>query len=60
MLGLLTIIMNGSIAFDYELRFATIEVGDIVSKLMLSPEFETEELAIAQELPEQFFGASLA
>jgi len=60
MLAMLTTIVSENIAFNYELRSATIEVGDIVFKLMLSPEFEIEELAIAQELPEQFFRASLA
>ena len=56
----LTIVMNWPIAFDYQLSLATIEISYIVSKLMLSPEFKPEKLAIAKQLPKQFFSGSLA
>jgi hypothetical protein len=42
MLPLFVSIMNRTIAFDYELAFATIEIGNVVPELVLSPEFETE------------------
>ncbi len=35
----------------------TIEVRDVISELMLSPEFETEQLPISKQLPQQCFGS---
>src|SRR6266705_1398672 len=38
----------------------TVEVRDVVSELMLSPEFEAEQLPISKELPQQCFGRCLS
>ena len=37
----------------------TIEVGDVVTKLMLSSEFESEELTIPKQFPQQCFSGCL-
>jgi len=29
----------------------TVKIGDVISELMLPPEFETEQLSIAQQFP---------
>jgi hypothetical protein len=42
--------MDGSIALDDQLRFATIKVRDVITKLMLSSEFELEQLSISERL----------
>jgi len=47
--------MNRAIAFDYQICFTAIEVCDVISELMLPPEFQTQELTISQELPEFSF-----
>jgi hypothetical protein len=52
-------IVRRTIAFNYQLGFVTIEVSDVVTKLMLSPKFEPEQLAISQQFPKQFFGRRL-
>ena len=52
--------MNRTITFDYQLCFSTKEISNVVANLMLSPEFESEESAIAEQVPEQNFSRCLA
>ena len=51
--------MNRAVAFDYQICFAAVEVGDVVSELMLPPEFQAQQLTISQELPEYSFRKGL-
>jgi len=44
--------MNRAIALDYEMSFMTIEVHNVVAELMLSPEFESEQLTLPQKVPQ--------
>ena len=44
--------MNPTIALDYKLGFVTIEVGNIVSELMLSAELESKQATVAQAFPQ--------
>lgn len=39
-LPLLVRVVSRAITFDYQTGFAAVEVGDIISELMLAPEFE--------------------
>jgi len=52
-------IMNRAIALDYETSFVTIEVRDVISELMLPPEFKTNQLPISKKLPQQRFSRRL-
>lgn len=51
--------MNCSITLNYQLRFVAIEIRNIITKLMLSPEFESHHLSITKQLPQQGLGARL-
>jgi hypothetical protein len=44
--------MNPTVALDYKLGFVTIEVGNILSKLMLSAELESKQATVAQAFPQ--------
>ncbi|HMH41916.1 MAG TPA: hypothetical protein VK557_00410 [Pyrinomonadaceae bacterium] len=44
-----------AIAFDYQTCFTTKEVCDVITELMLSPEFEAEQPAVSKQLPKQVF-----
>ena len=46
MMPLLVQIMRGAVAFNYKLSFATIEIRDVTTKLMLAPKFESQKLSI--------------
>ena len=41
--------MGGAVAFNYKLGFATIEISNIPTKLMLAPKFEPQELPITEK-----------
>jgi hypothetical protein len=43
--------MDGTIAFDSKIGFATIEIRNVVPELMLPPEFESKDLSIPKQLP---------
>jgi hypothetical protein len=51
MMSLLIGFMRCAIAFNDQLRLATVEVSNVVAKLMLAPEFESEQLPIPKECP---------
>ena len=51
--------MDGTIAFDNKVGFAAIEVRDVSPELMLPPEFESKDLSIAKQLPQEIFGRRL-
>ena len=55
----LMVIVHGAIAFNNEVGIATVEVSDVITKLVLSSELETEQLTIAEKSPQQGFGGSL-
>jgi hypothetical protein len=44
--------MNPTIVLDYKLGFVTKEVGNMVSKLVLSAELESKQATIAQVIPQ--------
>ena len=48
-----------SIAFDHQICFTTKEIRDVITDLMLPPEFEAEQLAISKQLPKQVFSRRL-
>ena len=48
-----------AIAFDDELGVVTVEVAEVIAKLVLAAELGVAELAVAQEFPEQVFGGRL-
>jgi len=52
--------MCRTIAFDYQLRFSTIEVSNIITELMLAPEFESEQSTIAEQILKESFCRCLA
>ena len=52
MLPLLVSIVNSTITFDYQLRFTAIKVSNVSSNLVLTSELESEQLAIAKQLPQ--------
>ena len=52
-------VMNRAIAFNYQRSLSTIEIDDIVTELVLSPEFKSVKLAITQKLPKHVFGQGL-
>ena len=43
------------IALNYELGLVAVEVSNVVAKLVLPPEFESEQLTVAQKLPQHCF-----
>jgi hypothetical protein len=51
--------VHAAVTFNHQLRLATIEVGHVIAKLVLAPEFESEKLAISEKLPNQGFGRCL-
>jgi hypothetical protein len=51
MMPLLIRLVYGTVAFNYNLRLATIEIRYIFTKLMLSSELKTQELPISKKLP---------
>ena len=48
---LLILIVHRAITLNHKLGLSTVEVRNVVTKLMLSSEFESEQLAVAEELP---------
>jgi len=48
---LLVRFVRGPIAFNNKISLVAIEVSDVITKLMLPPEFESKELSIPQQLP---------
>src|SRR5262252_2443367 len=52
-------LMCETVTFDYQLRSSAIKVGHIITKLMLSSEFESEQLTIAQQIPKESFSRCL-
>jgi len=48
-------IARRTIPFNYKTSVVTIEVGDVVTKLMLPSEFEPEQAAISDQFPQQGF-----
>jgi hypothetical protein len=44
-------IVNWSIAFNDQLRLCTVKVSDVVAKLVLPPELESQHLAVAEFSP---------
>jgi hypothetical protein len=51
--------MDGTIAFDNKVGVAAIEVRNVNPELMLPPEFESKDLSITKELPQESFGRRL-
>jgi hypothetical protein len=51
--------MDGTIAFDHKVSFAAIEVRNVIAELMLPPEFESKDLSIAKQLPQELLGRRL-
>jgi hypothetical protein len=51
--------VNGAITFNYQSRVSAIKVCDVITHLMLSPEFESEQLPVAKKRPKQFFSRRL-
>jgi hypothetical protein len=51
--------MDGTIAFDHKVSFAAIEVRNVIAELMLPPEFESEDLSIPKQLPQELLGRRL-
>jgi hypothetical protein len=51
--------MDGTIAFDHKVSFAAIEVRNVIAELMLPPEFESKDLSIPKQFPQQLFGRRL-
>ena len=47
------------VALDNQLRLVTIEVCDVIAKLMLSSKFELQQLTISQKLPQQALSGRL-
>jgi len=52
-------IVHGAVALNYELCLMAVEVGDVVAILMLTSEFESKQLPIPQQLPQQLFSRRL-
>ena len=48
-----------AVAFDHQICFMTKEIRDVITDLMLPPEFEAEKLAISKQLPKQVFSRRL-
>jgi len=51
--------MDGTVAFDHKVSFAAIEVRNVSPELMLPPEFESKDLSIPKQLPQELFGRRL-
>jgi len=54
--SLLVIGMSAAVKFNDQSSFMAVKIGDIAGNGMLPAEFETQQLAVAQQLPEQVFG----
>ena len=59
MMPLLVRFVRGPIAFNNKISLVAIEVSDVITKLMLPPEFESKELSIPQQPPQDLFGGRL-
>jgi hypothetical protein len=44
----LIFLVYGTVTFNYQLRFSTVEISDVITELMLSPKFEAEQFTIAE------------
>ena len=53
MMPVLIASMDLAVTLNNKVCFTTIEISKIIAKLMLPSEFESEQLAISQALPEQ-------
>lgn len=54
MMPLLIQAMYAAVAFNDQLGFTAVEVSHVIAELMLPSEFETQEAAISQQLPQEF------
>jgi hypothetical protein len=57
---LFAFLMNGTIAFDSQASFVTVEIRDVIANLMLSSELKTEQSTISKQLPQQTLSGCLA
>ncbi|MEK6335713.1 MAG: hypothetical protein AABM67_12350 [Acidobacteriota bacterium] len=51
--------MDGATAFDNKASFTAKEVRNVCAELMLAPEFESKNLSIPKQLPQEIFGRHL-